>query len=114
MTFGWISGTGPVVQSKIARRLALAVNTKLNDERLNRLADREFPNRSVFENWILAQSLIFGWKQEALDQARELLNGVVRSFRNTDPHIRLWRSRSICDISILLEHFDSKSIWSAG
>ncbi|WP_320243159.1 BTAD domain-containing putative transcriptional regulator [Cognatiyoonia sp. IB215182] len=66
------------VQRLIAKRLALAVNTRVNLDRLNQRRRVEFQNQELFDDWVLAQSLILDWDVSKNQIAIDLLDGILR------------------------------------
>lgn len=66
------------VQRLIAKRLALAVNTRINLERLNQRRSAEFKNQELFDDWVLAHSLLGDWDTSKSKVAIDLLDGILR------------------------------------
>ena len=70
------------VQWQIAQRMAVAINSGVGNDRLNKCITSKFETRTVFDKWVLAQSLIHDWKPEKVDKGLRLLEDIL----DEDPH----------------------------
>lgn len=64
-------------QVLVSRRIALAVNSGVGNDRLNASLSNQFEKQSTFDKWILAQSLILDWKPKESKQGIALLHEIL-------------------------------------
>lgn len=73
------------IQSQVAKRISLAVNAGLSHERLHQRAMPGVGRASLFDRWVLAQSLLLEWEPERLQAASDMLDEVLNEAPNFAP-----------------------------
>ena len=73
------------VQRQVAKRLSLAVNAGLSHDRLSQRPMSNLASASLFDRWILAQSLLLEWDPQKLQEAADLLDELLADVPNFAP-----------------------------